>query len=145
MKKVYLFCGVIVLMLSVVSSSVVMAAGGRPLSATLTGAAEVPVPGDPNGSGEAFVTLNPGLKEVCFQLSVSDIVPATAAHIHEAPEGVPGPVVVGLIPPTDGFSSGCVTADFDLILDIIRNPAEYYVNVHNVEFPAGAVRGQLSR
>jgi hypothetical protein len=145
MKKVHLFGCVIVLVLLVVSSSVVMAAGGRPLSATLTGAAEVPGPGDPDGSGEAFVTLNPGLKKVCFQLSVSDIAPATAAHIHEAPVGVAGPVVVGLVPPTDGFSSGCVSVDFDLILDIIQNPSEYYVNVHNANFPAGAVRGQLSK
>ncbi len=146
MKKVHLFGCLFVLALSVISISVVaIAAGGRPLSATLTGAAETPVPGDSDGSGEAFVTLNPGLREVCFQLSVSDIAPATAAHIHKAPEGTPGPVVVGLTSPTDGFSSGCVNADFDLILDIIQNPSEYYVNVHNAEFPAGTVRGQLSK
>jgi hypothetical protein len=105
----------------------------------------VPGPGDLDGSGEAFITLNHGRGEVCFQLSVSDIAPATAAHIHEAPAGVAGPVVVGLTPPTSGSSSGCVSADRDLIKDIIQNPADYYVNVHNAAFPAGAVRGQLSK
>jgi len=69
----------------------------------------------------------------------------TAAHIHEAPAGAPGPVVVTLAPPTSGESSGCVSADRELIVEILRDPAAYYVNVHNAEFPAGAVRGQLSR
>src|SRR5687768_14320923 len=92
--------------------------GGRPFSTTLTGAAEVPGPGDPDGNGEATLTLNQGRGLVCFQLSVTDIAPATAAHIHRGAEGVAGPVVVGLSPPTSGFTSGCVSADPDLIKDI---------------------------
>ena len=119
--------------------------GGRPFSTALTGAEEVPGPGDPDGSGEAVLTLNHGQGQVCFQLMVSDIAPATAAHIHVGPVGVAGPVVVGLTPPTGGSSSGCVTADRDLIKAIIQDPANYYVNVHNADFPAGAVRGQLSK
>jgi CHRD domain len=131
--------------IGLVLSSGYLAAVGRPFSTTMTGGEEVPGPGDPDGSGEAFITLNHGSGEVCFQLTVSDIAPATAAHIHEAPAGVAGPIVVGLTPPTGGSSSGCVSADRDLIKDIIQNPAEYYVNVHNAGFPAGAVRGQLSK
>ena len=76
--------------------------GGRPFSTALTGAEEVPGPGDPDGSGEAVLTLNHGQGQVCFQLMVSDIAPATAAHIHVGPVGVAGPVVVGLTPPTEG-------------------------------------------
>jgi hypothetical protein len=86
-----------------------------------------------------------GQEEVCFELTVSGIAPATAAHIHAGPAGVAGPVVVGLTPPTSGTSSGCVSADSTLIKAIIQNPEQYYVNVHNAEFPAGAVRGQLSK
>ena len=119
--------------------------GGRPLSTTMTGAEEAPGPGDPDGSGTAFLTFNPGQEQVCFELTVSGIAPANAAHIHEAPVGVPGPVVVGLQAPTSGSSTGCVQADRELILDILQNPAEYYVNVHNAAFPAGAVRGQLGQ
>lgn len=119
--------------------------GGRPLTATLTGAAEVPGPGDPDGSGTALITLNPGQQEVCFELSVSDIAPATAAHIHVAPAGTAGPVVVPLAAPTAGTSKGCVQdVDRDLIRAILHDPDQYYVNVHNAEFPPGAVRGQLS-
>ena len=119
--------------------------GGRPLAATLTGAAEVPGPGDPDGSGSATVTLNEGQGEVCFQITVQDILPALAAHIHVGTTGVAGGVVVGLAPPTTGSSSGCVGVDRDLIKAIRQNPAGYYVNVHNADFPAGAVRGQLSK
>jgi hypothetical protein len=119
--------------------------GGRPLSTTMSGAAEAPGPGDPDGMGSAMLSLNPGQGEVCFELTAANIAPATAAHIHEAPAGVPGPVVVGLAPPTSGSSTGCVSADRDLVSDIIQNPDEYYVNVHNADFPGGAIRGQLSR
>jgi hypothetical protein len=82
---------------------------------------------------------------LCYELRVSGIAPATAAHIHEAPVGVAGPVVLGLLPPTNGSSSGCVDVSRTLAKDILKNPADYYVNVHNLEFPGGALRGQLSR
>ena len=91
------------------------------------------------------MTLNSGQQEICFQLSVQDIAPATAAHIHVGELGVAGPVVVGLIAPSDGFSSACVSVDRDLIKAIRQDPENYYVNVHNAEFPPGALRGQLSK
>ena len=119
--------------------------GGRQLTTTLTGEQEVPVPGDPDGIGFATVTVNPGQGLVCYELSVSDIVPAAAAHIHEAPPGEAGPVVVTLEPPTNGSSDGCVEVDRAEAKDILKNPADYYVNVHNAEYPAGALRGQLSK
>ncbi len=119
--------------------------GGRQLATTLTGEQEVPGPGDPDGIGFAAVTLNPGQGLVCYELSVSGIAPATAAHIHEAPFGEAGDVVVTLGAPTDGSSSGCVEVDRALVKDILQNPSEYYVNVHNAEYPLGALRGQLSK
>lgn len=120
--------------------------GGRPLATDMTGAEEVPGPGDPDGSGTALITLNQGLGTVCFTLEVEDIAPARAAHIHVAPAGVAGPVVIGLVPPTDGSSSGCVeNVEPALIKAIRQNPSAYYVNVHNAEYPAGAVRGQLGK
>lgn len=121
--------------------------GGRKFIVQMTGAAEVPGPGDPDGSGTAILRLNPGTEQVCFNLFVEDItLPASAAHIHVAPADDSGPVVVGLAAPNaNGLASGCVSASRELILAIIQNPADYYVNVHNSDFPAGAVRGQLSR
>ncbi len=119
--------------------------GGRPLSTTLLGASEVPGPGDPDGSGFATITVNPGQEEICYELTVTGIAPARAAHIHIAPAGQAGPVVVPLAPPTDGSSSGCATVDRELAKAIMKNPSAYYVNVHNAEYPAGALRGQLSK
>lgn len=119
--------------------------GGRPLAADLTGAAEVPGPADPDGSGTAVVKVNVGLRQICYTLTVADIDPAAAAHIHAAPAGMNGPVVVPLVPPTSGSSSGCASVDRALAKAILKTPDSYYVNVHNAEFPAGAVRGQLAK
>lgn len=119
--------------------------GGRPLTATLSGEEEVPSPGDPDGYGTALVTLNQGQGEVCWELDVADIASATGAHIHRGSAGVAGPVVVPLSAPVGGSSSGCTSADPALIKEIRQNPSGFYVNVHNADFPAGAVRGQLGK
>jgi len=123
--------------------------GGRPLSTELAGAAEVPGPGDPDGSGTATITVNPGQEEVCWEINAAGIeLPATAAHIHVGAAGVAGPVVVTLsAPDASGSSSGCTTVDVDrdLAKAILKNPEDYYVNVHTSVFPAGAIRGQLSK
>ncbi|MBI5649199.1 MAG: CHRD domain-containing protein [Chloroflexi bacterium] len=121
-----------------------VAAGGRPFSTELTGAAEVPGPGDPDGSGAAHLTINQGQGEVCFDITVADVAPITAAHIHAAPTGVAGSVVVNFNVAVNGLN-GCVAANPDLIKAIRQNPADYYVNVHNASFPAGALRGQLGK
>lgn len=139
------------LMLSLVTGAALLATpalsqnGGRPLSASLTGAAEVPGPGDTDGGGSARITVNPGQGEICYKITVRDIVPATAAHIHKGGRTVAGPVVRGLGAPTSGSSEGCAPVTRELALDILKNPANYYVNVHNSQFPAGAVRGQLGK
>lgn len=147
MKKLHILILVLVFvgLVGVVSAGPIGDQGGRPLSTTLTGAAEVPGPGDPDGSGTARITLNQGQGQVCFELTVEDIAPATAAHIHIGAVDVAGPVVVPLAPPTDGSSSGCISVDPTLIKAIRQNPENYYVNVHNAEHPAGALRGQLSK
>lgn len=146
MKKITVL-HIMMVILTVLALTSIAADGGRKFNVNMTGAAEAPGPGDPDGSGKAKLRLNPGQGEVCFKLKVSDIaLPAEAAHIHKAPAGAPGPVVVPLTPPdASGSSKGCVSADRQLILDIIRNPQDYYVNVHSSEFLPGAVRGQLSK
>ena len=118
---------------------------GADLSAVLKGANEVPGPGDALGTGTAEIYINQGQGTLTYVINVEGIAPATAAHIHEGVAGVAGPVVVrGIIPPTGGSSSGVVTITKELAKEIRKNPGEYYVNIHNVAFPGGALRGQLS-
>ena len=120
-------------------------AGGRPISIELTGAAEAPGPGDPDGSGTASFTFNAGTGQVCYEFSVTGVAPLLAAHIHVAPAGSPGPVVIPTPPTSATGGSGCVTADRDLIVAILMDPSAYYFNVHNADFQPGALRGQLTR
>ena len=130
-----------VLGLSLVLTATVFAVG---LQTRLTGAEEAPGPGDPDGSGRVELRINVDKRKVCWKLRVHNIAPATAAHIHVAEAGVAGPVVIGLSAPTNGASSGCSTnVDRDLLAAITHHPEDYYVNVHNADYPAGAVRGQL--
>ena len=107
----------------------------------MTGGAEVPGPGDKDGSGTAKLTFNHDKGEVCYTLTTKKIQTVTAAHIHSGVAGQAGPPKVTFTPPT----KGCVSAEKDVIEDIMKNPANYYVNVHNAEFPNGALRGQLGK
>ena len=113
------------------------------LSAQLRPDTEIP-PGDPDGFGFARITIFLNTGQLCFNLSVARVEPATAAHIHEAPFGVAGPVVVPLAAPSpEGLVKGCVSVEASLLAEILAAPWEYYVNVHNADYPAGVLRGQL--
>ncbi len=127
--------------------------GGTPFSVALVGSEEcnalrVCNLGDLDGSGRAELRLNQGQGEVCYTITVQGVETIMAAHIHAAPAGISGPIVVPLNPApgdaADGQFSGCTTGvDKELVKAIRKNPAGYYVNVHNVPFPGGALRGQL--
>ena len=116
------------------------------LQAEMTGREEIP-PGDADGSGTATFTVGAGGAEICWEIQVANItLPATAAHIHEGGMGVVGPPVVPIEPAPDGngTSTGCADIDPALTSRILAQPQGFYVNVHNEEFPEGAVRGQLA-
>lgn len=138
---------------------------GRVLTAALSGANEVPTPdvpkgtfvGDRNGRGLGLVAIRAGRGELCFRFDVKKVSAVVAAHLHEAPAGKNGPVVVPLysMPAATNLTApdinrqlveNCIEdLDEDLLRDIKRNPADYYFNVHTTAFPGGAVRAQLSR
>ena len=57
---------------------------------------------------------------------------------------------VNLAWPQDGQAADCLTEgeagkglDPGEVQRILADPSGYYVNVHNTEFPNGAIRGQL--
>jgi hypothetical protein len=116
--------------------------------AALTGSVEAPNPGDPDGYGAADFRIKGN--KVCFRIIASGIEQVNAAHIHKAPPGAAGPIVVDLfsakgrnqtLPPR---ISGCAKTTTAIAKDIAKNFDDYYVNVHNEPFPGGALRGQLS-
>ena len=148
MGKIRIFGTTLIALLALsVIAAPITAANGRPLKADLVGANEVPGPGDADGSGTARLRLNQGKKRICYRIEVADIaLPVTAAHIHAGAEGATGDPVVTFEPFVDGTATGCVTdLERSLVKAIRRNRADYYVNVHNAEFPDGALRGQLTK
>ena len=119
---------------------------GRKISASLTGEVEIPS-GDPNGAGLFEARINPGTERICYTIAASSIDAATAAHIHIGGPGVVGDPVLTLDAPDgdDDDSEDCQDIDRGLAQAIIRDPGNYYVNVHTAPFPGGAIRGQLTK
>ena len=125
------------------------------------GASNRAIVGDPNGRGEIYVFgIDGDPTTLCYVLLVSKIselesAPGNgrAAHIHEGARGTNGPVVANLAWPQDGQAGDCLTegeagpkfptGETGIVQRILNNPHDFYVNVHNQKYPAGAVRGQL--
>jgi hypothetical protein len=108
--------------------------------------------GDDDGFGNARVQLHRTEGRVCFRLSWTNISAPTMAHIHDGNADEAGPVVVTLfqsenpLPATISTVKGCASDVTQETIDAIRaDPSEFYVNVHNADFPGGAIRGQLRR
>jgi hypothetical protein len=119
------------------------------LAALALGRNEVPGPGDADGN--AIAVFKVGTDSVTFATRWRNLAAPAAAHIHSGAAGVAGPVVVGLLAAPGGLPAsingiaGTATGAADVLANIRKNPAGFYFNIHNAEFPAGAVRGQLFR
>ena len=112
------------------------------VSAKMTGAAEAPAKGEENGSGIAVIHFNASKGTVCWQFKqVKHVTSPSAAHIHKGAKGKAGPVFI----PLGGKykAKGCTKATRKAIEAVETRPGRYYVNIHNGEYPNGAIRGQL--
>ncbi|MEP7272489.1 MAG: CHRD domain-containing protein [Acidobacteriota bacterium] len=121
------------------------AAQSHTLKVALSGGAEVPGPGDTDGSGMAELTMNHDKGEMCYDITAKDIQTPTAAHIHIGAADKAGAVKIAFKKAADGTWKGCASADQATLNEIMKTPGNYYVNVHTAEFPAGAIRGQLGK
>ena len=110
------------------------------LSAKLLGKNEVPK-GSPTAHGTANLTLNATKRTVCWTFQLVGVVNPAQAHIHKGRAGTSGPVFIPL--GKTYKAKGCATATKKMIEAVEANPNGFYVNVHNVKYPNGVVRGQL--
>jgi CHRD domain len=108
--------------------------------AELTGAEEVPGPGDPDGKGTATVVIDDAANTVCHELTYSGIGKVTAAHIHTGAKGVAGPPAVTL-----KGDKGCTDVNPTTVKAVRDDPGSHYVNIHTEEYKNGAIRGQLTK
>ena len=113
---------------------------------------------DLSGLSEAPPNASPAVGSIQAELSGTTLVvtggfadlqgPYTASHIHRAPAGSNGPVVVGLAPQPAGAFAGsypAATNTFNLTAAQVADlqAGLHYVNVHSQVFPGGEIRGQL--
>jgi hypothetical protein len=125
----------------------VSSAADKKLYAAMTGKQEKPA-GDPDGTATATITVKSN--KICYDIRPKKAgLTFAAGHIHAGKAGVAGGVVVPLFQSPkkvkNGRLTGCSpTVSTTLLAKIKSHPANYYVNIHNAKYPAGAVRGQLS-
>jgi len=130
--------------------------------AHLSGDQEVPA-NESMATGEAVFQLSKDGMELSYKLIVANLDNIRMSHIHLAPAGVNGGVVVWLYPSappamtipgtTNGIlAMGVITADnltgalagmslSDLVEALKTGGA--YVNVHTDQYPGGEIRGQV--
>ena len=130
----------------------------------LDGDEEVPVrPTDAQGQAN-FKLSDDGLS-IDYKLNVANIENVTQSHIHLAPKGVSGGIVVWLYPSAPPFAPTLIAGRSDgtlaegvitagrLINALAGHPlsdllnaikaGNAYVNVHTSQFPPGDIRGQI--
>lgn len=99
-KRIFLIAAVIAVAGAMVFGGTAVAGDARlrtGVEADLSGAAEVPPgTGDADGTGQIQMGLYPVKNKICYTITVKNItLPATAAHLHEAPRGFGGPGKTG--------------------------------------------------
>lgn len=128
----------------------------------LSGQEEVP-PADTRAQGQATFQLSRDGLSLRFRLNVANIENVTQAHIHLAPAGQNGGVVVWLYPSApppvliEGRFQGVLAAGVITAADLVgalvgqtlddlvaeMEAGGAYVNVHTEQFPGGEIRGQI--
>ena len=135
------------------------------MTATLTGGEETTatpgVVGQLTGAvGTATVAVDATNEEVSVTLALFNFATGTTAgHIHVAPRGVAGPVVInfpiptgrtGDLPLTFRVGASAFVARPEIGINTMQDAIQAivgggaYVNIHTSQFPAGEIRGQLT-
>lgn len=131
-------------------------------TAHLNGDQEVPA-AVTNATGQAIFKLSKDGMSMSYKLIVANIEDVRMAHIHLAPAGQNGPVVVWLYPsappplPIPGKTNGILAegvfdasnfagplagSELSDLIDLMKD-GRTYVNVHTDAYPGGEIRGQI--
>ena len=110
------------------------------LQADLNGANEFPGPGDEDGTGFATFTIDTVASTISWAVTVENIDPVIAAHIHPGAAGAVGPPLIDFSAMLNGADLVVPSAD---LAAVIADPSAFYYNVHTDPFQGGAIRGQL--
>ena len=136
--------------------------GSENLRTHMSGGEENP-PNASEAQGQAIFRLSEDGTELHYKLIVANIENVLQSHIHMAPAGVNGGIVVWLYPSappatliagrSDGILAEGVIRDASVIgplsgqglagLMAAIRAGNTYVNVHTTQFPPGEIRGQV--
>lgn len=115
-------------------------ASGDDIKVVLSGDQEIP-PATTTGSGTATINVAPD-KTVRGRVTIAGMTP-TVAHIHEAPAGKNGPIVIPLVQTAaDTWSVPEGAKLTDAQYESYKAGALYY-NVHSAAYKGGEIRGQI--
>lgn len=104
--------------------------------------------GDPDAAGTAVLKFYPNSGKLCYRIKVRGLEQPTEpapglgdGHIHFLPVGGIAVDLKTDFRSVDGFyiATGCVFVSEALMADILANPNNYYLNIHNEPFPSGAL------
>jgi hypothetical protein len=132
-----------------------LAGSSNEYEARLNARAEVPRNSSP-ATGEAELTISRTGRSIAYRIEAEDLTGRVqAAHIHYAPAGRSGPVILGICGrPCSLPKSGRLTAKNFSRAPGVRNFAaavrqlrrgRTYVNLHTRQNPSGEIRGQIRR
>jgi len=97
---------------------------------------------DPAATGSARLEL--GGASIRFHIRAANLGKVVATHLHQGGVGVNGPMAIELNPGFTGdLLDGSIPVDSDLSARVLANPSQFYVKLHSLKFPGGAIRGQL--
>lgn len=101
--------------------------------------------GRPDASGLARISIANDYSKVCYELSdLRHVGMIKGVDIQAGALASNGPAVLRLKENGDEVYAGCASSAASTGKMMQANPQDFYVNVHTLDFPGGALRGQLS-
>jgi hypothetical protein len=147
-SKLARVAAVAVVVTTALASTPAIAATSYPvkLKVAATGAMEGAGNGSMAGTGTGTFTIKQSQKLFCYNIKAKGLTGINGSHIHKGAAGVDGAVVIVLnAKKINKGGTPCVKASASVLADISMHPGNYYFNVHTAKYPAGAVRGQLTK